>query len=200
MRRFRTCALAVMCAAVALCAENKKFATGTASSYSTKQTNDQVTIAAVPYDTEELAHTAFGKLNPNQYGVLPVLIIIQNDTDKAIRLDLQTEYIAMDGSRVEPTPMQDVRYVGQSAKRPQPNMGSPIPPGVFKKKNPLAGEEIPERAFLARMLPPHESASGFLYFQTKHRPGSKLYVAGLAEAQSGKGFVYFEIGLDKPDK
>ena len=181
-------------------AEDKKFSPGTASSYSTKQTNDRVTVAAVPYDTAELAHSAFGKLDPNQYGVLPILVIIQNDTDQAIRLGVQAEYIAIDGSRVEPTPMQDVRYVGQSPKRPQPNMGSPIPPGLFKKKNPLDAQEIPERAFLARMLPPHESASGFFYFQTKHRPGSKLYLTGLTEAQTGKGLVYFEIGLDKPDK
>jgi hypothetical protein len=63
-----------------------KYSPGPASSYSTKQTNDQVTVAATAYDTEELAHTAFGKLNPNDYGVLPVLIIVQNDTDQALKM------------------------------------------------------------------------------------------------------------------
>jgi hypothetical protein len=185
-----------MCVAIAPCAD-RKFSPGAASSYANHQTNDNVTVAAEAYDTDGLAHSAFGKVNPYQYGVLPVLVIIQNDTDKAIRLDsLQVEYTEVDGGRVEPTPMQDVKYVGSAPKKPQPNTGSPIPPGVFKKKNPLSGQEIPERAFLARMLPPHEAASGFFYFQAKHRPGAKLYLTGMTEAQTGKGFVYFEIGLD----
>src|ERR1700739_3643261 len=74
-----------------------KFSPGPASSYPAKQTNDHVTVAVVPYDTEELAHTAFGKLNPNQYGVLPVLVIIQNDTDQALKLEhLDEEYTGID--------------------------------------------------------------------------------------------------------
>src|SRR5271155_2404356 len=64
-----------------------KFSPGPASSYPAKQTNDHVTVAAVAYDTEAMAHTAFGKLNPNQYGVLPILIIIQYDTDQALKLE-----------------------------------------------------------------------------------------------------------------
>ena len=64
-----------------------KFSPGPASSYPAKQTNDHVTVAVAAYDTEELAHTAFGKLNPNQYGVLPILVIIQNDTDQALKLE-----------------------------------------------------------------------------------------------------------------
>src|ERR1700735_4071454 len=70
-----------------------KFSPGPAASYPAKQTNDHVTVAVVAYDSEELAHTAFGKLNPNQYGVLPVLVIIQNDTDQALKLEhLDVEY------------------------------------------------------------------------------------------------------------
>ena len=37
--------------------------------------------------TLEKVKLAFGKVNPNQFGVLPVLVVIQNDGDKAIRLD-----------------------------------------------------------------------------------------------------------------
>lgn len=190
-------ALAVMCIAAADHAD-KKFSPGPASSYSSKQTNDQVTVAAAAYDTDELAHTAFGKVSPYQYGVLPVLVIIQNDTGQAMRLDsLQVEYTTLGGSRVEPTPMDEVKFVGSAPKRPQPTMGGPIPPGLFKKKNPLNELEIVERGFVARMLPPHESAMGFFYFQAKHLPGAKLYLTGITEAKSGKGLVYFEIPLEK---
>src|ERR1700690_2811616 len=73
------------------------FRPGLASSYSAKQTNENVTVAAVAYDTEELAHSAFGKTNPNQYGVLPVLVVIQNDSGQALRMSsIAAEYIGPD--------------------------------------------------------------------------------------------------------
>jgi hypothetical protein len=191
--------MAFMTIAAAAFADKKndgRFSPGPASSYPSKQTNDNVTIAAVPYDTDELAHTAFGKLNPSHYGVLPVLIIIQNDTQQALRLDgIQVEYIGADRSRIEATPARDVKYTGAGPKRPQPNTGSPIPPVFTKHKNPLDAWEIEGRAFAARMLPPHETANGFFYFQTRHMPGSKLYLTGISEAGTGKEIYYFEIPL-----
>ena len=201
MKPLWICSIAAMLVAGVAHADKRddaRFSPGPASSYSSKQTNDGVTVAAIAYDSEELAHKAFGKLNPYQHGVLPVLLIIQNDTDQALRLDqLEVEYLPIHGGRVENTPAQDVQYVGSGPNIPRPNVGSPIPPGVFKKKNPLAAQEITERAFSARMLPPHESANGFFYFQTTHSPGAKLYLTGITVASTGKGILYFEIPLDK---
>ncbi len=182
-------------------ADNKKdaasFRPGPASSYPAKQTNDHVTVAVAAYDTEELAHTAFGKLNPNQYGVLPVLVIIQNDTDQALKLDhLEVEYTGVDGRHVEATPADEVQTLG-GAERPNVPIGSPIP--IHRKhKNPLNVWEIDGRAFAAKLLPPHESANGFFYFQTTHRPGSKFYLTGIKVASTGQEILYFEIPLENP--
>src|SRR5580658_5886423 len=113
-----------------------KFSPGPASSYPAKQTNDKVTIAVVAYDTEELAHTAFGKLDPNQYGILPVLVIIQNDTDQALKLDhIEVEYTGADGRHLENTPASDVQTLG-GPSRPRVPVATPIPLPK-KRKNPL---------------------------------------------------------------
>ena len=174
-----------------------RFAPGAASSYSSKQTNDNVTVAAVAYDSEELAHTAFGKLNPNQYGVLPVLVILQNDTGQALRLDnIEVEYIGADGRKVEATPASDVQYLNSGPRRPTPNTGSPFPIPRGKPKNPLGAWEIEGRAFAPKLLPPHESANGFFYFQTRHLPGGRFYLTGIQQAGSGKEILYFEIPLE----
>src|SRR5690349_5431264 len=107
-------------------ADKGKFSPGPASSYASKQTNDNVTVAVSAYETEELAHTAFGKLDPNQYGVLPVLVIIQNDTAQALRLDhVEVDYTGVDGRHVDATPASDVQTL-QGAPRPQLG-GSPYP-------------------------------------------------------------------------
>src|SRR5271166_2857812 len=57
------------------------------TSYKNRQTVSQVTIAADAYLAEEKQKAAFGKLKLTDYDVTPVLIVIQNDGDKAIRLD-----------------------------------------------------------------------------------------------------------------
>src|SRR5271167_4704582 len=117
--------LIMFMAAATLLADNSKdagkFSPGPASSYPAKQTNDHVTVAAIAYDTEELAHSAFGKLNPNQYGVLPVLVIIQNDSGQALRMsNMQAEYIGPDDRHIASTPAADLPYTIGGPKRPNP--------------------------------------------------------------------------------
>ena len=198
MRTLSICLIVFMAAALTL-ADNKKddgkFAPGPASSYAAKQSNGKVTVAVAAYNTEELAHTAFGKLDPNQYGVLPVLVIIQNDTDQALKLDgLQAEYTGLDGRHVEATPGAEIRQLG-GAERPSVPSGSPLP-RIRKRKNPLDVWEIDGRAFAARLLPAHESANGFFYFQSSYRPGAKFYLTGIKVAATGQDILYFEIPLD----
>lgn len=176
-------------------ADKSQFKPGPASSFEAKQSNNGVTIAAVAYDSEALARTAFGKLNPYEHGVLPVLVVIQNDGTGALNLaGMRVEYIEADRSRIDATPAGDVPYL-RAPKRPNMN-GSPLPGLGRSKKNPLAAPEINERGFAAKMLPPGDSAHGFFYFQSGHRRGGKLYLTGLKEAASGKELFYFEIPLD----
>jgi hypothetical protein len=186
-------------AAAAAFADKKSEATfspGPASSYPARQTNDKVTVAVAAYDTEGLTHTAFGKLDPNQYGVLPVLVIIQNDTDQALKLDhVEVEYTDAGNRHVEATPASDIQTLGGPLKQPSMGNGSPLPK-LRKHKNPLSAWEIEGRAFAAKMLPAHESASGFFYFQTNHRPGSKLYLTGVKIAATGQDILFFEVPLD----
>src|ERR1035438_4970953 len=66
------------------------------------QTNDKVNLGVEPYESGEKVKVAFGKIDPYQYGVLPVLIVIQNDTGKAISVDrLRAEYVGPNHDRVD---------------------------------------------------------------------------------------------------
>jgi hypothetical protein len=167
-----------------------------AANYPSHQTNNQITIGVDAYTSAEKLKTAFGKLDPNDHGVLPVLVVIQNDGDKALRLDrLRAGYTASGGNRVDATPPQEVRYL-RGPDRPKMIPG---PTGQIKigkgKKNPLDAWEIEGRAFSAKMLAPGQTASGFFYFQTKLQPGATIYLNGLAEAATGKELLYFEVPL-----
>src|ERR1700683_2824892 len=65
------------------------------------QTNGQVTIGADPYTSGEKLKAAFGKLNPYQYGILPVLIAVQNASGQSIKMDgMKDDYGGTQGHRL----------------------------------------------------------------------------------------------------
>jgi hypothetical protein len=160
------------------------------------QANDSVVIGVDAYDGGEKVKVAFGKVDPYQLGVLPVLVVIKNDTGKAISLEhLRAEYVGPNHDRVDATPAKDVKFL----KPPQRPSAIGGPGGKIKvlaaKKNPLDEWEIEGRAFSAQMLPAGNTASGFLYFQTGMEKGATIYITGLADAGSGKELLFFEIPL-----
>jgi len=178
--------------------EDAKFTPGAAASYRSHQTSEKVTIGVLPYFNDEDTRPVFGKHNPYTYGVLPVLVVIQNDSPKTIKVQsLQAVWAGPNGDKVDATPAKDVRYLN-GPTRPS---SMPRPPGMPPKivgKNPLDTWEIEGRAFAAQVLPPGQSASGFFYFQTGYQRGASLYLSGLREAESGRELLYFEIPiLDK---
>jgi len=170
------------------------FKAAPAASYAHHQVNGAITIGVDPYVSGEKIKTAFGKLDPYQYGILPVLVVIQNDGKEAIRLDrLKVEYVGPT-TRVRATPSRDVRYT----RGPDRPAAVPGPLGKIAgkgKKNPLDAWEIDGRAFAAQMLPAGQTASGFFYFQTGLETGSTIYISGMSEASSGKELFYFELPL-----
>jgi len=174
--------------------DEQKFTPGAASSYAAHQTSEKVTIGVLPYFNDDDARPVFGKRNPYNYGVLPVLVVIQNDSPKTIRVQpLQAVWVVPNGDRVDATPAKDVRYLN-GARRPSAMPGPPgMPPKVIGHKNPLDTWEIEGRAFAAEVLPPGQSASGFFYFQTGYQRGASVYLSGLREVESGRELLYFEI-------
>lgn len=178
--------------------EKTVFRPGEASSYSNRQKQGSVVVAAAAYVSDEQAKTAFGKVNPYEHGVLPVLLVLENGGKQVLKLDnMRVQYIDSARHKLDNIPAKDVPYL-RAPKRP--NMNTPLPGIKLKRKNPLSAIEIDSRAFAAKMLPPGDHAHGFFYFQTDHRPGAILYVTGIAEAATGKELFFFEVPLDTESK
>src|SRR3954452_20974932 len=178
---FKRLALVLSIAAAWAADKETPFKAQPAASYPAHQQVEKITVGVAPYTASAEVRTAFGKLDPNDHGVLPVLVVIQNDTDKTIRLSgLKVEYLGPNRERIEATPARDVRYL----RPPQRPNVIPGPTGSVKvlkpKKNPLSAWEIEGRAFAAEMLPPGNAASGFFYFQTALQPRATIYVSGMS--------------------
>src|ERR1700733_2569912 len=129
--------LALLTSIAAVLAPNKawpagkdqpKFTPGPAASYESHQTSEKVTIGVAAYVSDEETRPVFGKHNPYNYGVLPVLVVIQNDGPKTIRVDpLELVLVSPSRDRVDATPAKDVRFLaGPSKPGVVPN---PLPTG-----------------------------------------------------------------------
>jgi hypothetical protein len=199
---FKRLALLMSIAAAFAADKPSAFKPGPADSFAQHQTNNKVTMGVDPYVIGDKIKVAFGKVDPYQYGILPVLVVIQNDGDVAIKLDgLAAEYVGPNGDRVQATPAKDVRYA-KAPNRPSV-IGGPAgaAPKILGKKNPLDEWEIEGHAFAAQMLPPGQSASGFMYFETGLQRGATIYIRGMTEASTGKELLFFELPLnsDSPE-
>lgn len=173
----------------------KSFRAGSAAEYA-HQTSDQVTIGAKAFATEELTAQAFGKkADLLKYGVLPVLIVVENKRPKALDVrNLEINLVGADGRHVGPIAPEDIPYL----RKPSPRATvTPLPVPLPRKKNPLNSSEIATRAFAAKVIAPGDSASGFFYFEAKSEPGDRIYVNGLHDAPNGQEIMYFEFPLEK---
>ena len=177
-------------------ADKPTFQAKPAAQYPNKQSSEKVTIAAAAFTTDDQAKEPFGKLNPWSYGVLPVLVVIQNDSPNAIRLEkMHFQYVLPDRSKVDATAAADVKY-SRGPNKPKVSTGPLGGVKVSKGKNPLDVWEIEGRSFAAKILPPGQSASGFVYFETDiTSAAASLYISGLENASTNKELYYFEIPL-----
>ena len=198
MRRVALIVLLSIPAAMAVDKDKGRFVPGSASSYPGHLTQEGITIAAVPYITEEQAKSAFGKVNPYDRGILPVLVIVENGSGKALRLNLTVQFVDPANHHLDAIPPEDV-LTYQAIKKPPkigPSNPLPIPLPKSKKKGPLNTPEIVNRALSVKLIPTGEKAYGFFYFEAAYSPGSKLYLNGLSDASSGKEYFYFDVPLD----
>ena len=160
---------------------------------------EKVTMAAAAYMDAVTAKPIFGgKANPYDEGILPILVMIKNESSQTISLrKLKVEFLIGGRQKIEPTPPVEVPYIHGSQKVRLEQSQIPGGSGRMKsKKNPFQVLDFQERGFAAKMLPPGEFASGFFYFQSGLTRGSKVLIQGLSEAGTGKELFFFELPLD----
>ena len=80
--------------------EATTFKPGRAVTLPIKLSQDKVTVAIKAYEREEDMEAAFGKTPLARYGVLPILVVIDNDSPKAVTLRLHVEYIGNGNQKI----------------------------------------------------------------------------------------------------
>jgi hypothetical protein len=182
-------------------AEKTRFEPQKADEYPAHQTSSNVTVAADPYESGPKVKDAFGKLNPAKLGILPVLLVIQNDSDTPLQLDrMRVQWITADRQRFDSVSAEDAQRSGP-VRRPEVNpRPSPIPGIGRGSRRPKDEKELAALEFVAPVVMPHSKAHGFFYFpagkESGRIAGSKIYITGIRDARSGRELLYFELALD----
>ena len=181
--------------------ERLAFRSQPAEAYPARDTHEGLLVAAEPFETRQKTKPVFGKHNLAKAGILPVLVVIANTTDKTVRLDdLSVQLLTRNRQKIDPTPagvvVQQLTGKGRKSRRTVPY---PLPrlPGSSRAK---VAMEVLVHEFNMRLLPPESTASGFFYFEVGRSRdwlrGSKLYLTQLIWAHNAQPLMYFEVSLD----
>ncbi|MBZ5523081.1 MAG: hypothetical protein LAP21_12660 [Acidobacteriia bacterium] len=164
--------------------------------------DEKVSVAIDPFDMPDKA--AVFKANYKEHNILPVRIIISNDSDRTLMLtDLKVEYITVGRDKLEPATNDDLyRRLARAVRRPdKPGVQLPIP--LPKKNKPAVAtdvmREIDDAMFTPVPVTAHSTYSGFLFFDISGievpEAGAHVFLSGMKI--DGKELFYFDIPLEK---
>jgi hypothetical protein len=161
--------------------------------------NDKVAIAADPYDTSDKAKIF--SVNFREHGFLPIFFVVTNDGDQPISIaNMQVTLTTASRAKLTPATSEDM-----FRRLSNPHETNPIPVPIPQKKvkgglSQKERDEIETSQFAARVVEPHTTQSGFLFFDvedlTAPLEGARMYVSGVNDAK-GTELMYFEIPMEK---
>jgi hypothetical protein len=207
MKQWSRCAFLVSCLiaifAASVAAKNfVKPQTQPAKTYPAHDdhSDEKVAIAADPYDTEEKAKIF--SINFREHGFLPVFFVVTNDGAQPVSItNLQVTLTTANNSKLSPASPDDIyRRLSNPRASTDPPIPFPIPhkkvKGTVTQKE---KDEVEGSLFAARAIEPHNSQSGFFFFDIEDisapLAGAHIYVTGVDDAK-GTELMYFEIPLD----
>jgi hypothetical protein len=136
-------------------------------------------------------------------GLLPVFVIISNDTDQPITLTgMKAQLITVNRTKIPPSDTDDVyRRLAHPSSNAGPTIPLPIPRKKVKGAVPRKVlDELQAAQFSAKAVEPHGTQSGFLFFDVSGLStplaGAHFYLTGLQNAK-GDDLMYFEIPMEK---
>ncbi len=174
-----------------------------AASYPAHDTHrdEGVTVAVDPYDMPDKAQIF--SVDYHQEGLLPVFVVITNDTEQPIVLSsMKAQLVTVNRTKIPPSSADDVyRRLAHPSSSAGPTIPLPIPrkkvKGAVPKK---VMDELQSAQFSAKAVEPRATQSGFMFFDVSGisapLAGAHFYLTGLQNSK-GDDLMYFEIPLEK---
>ncbi len=167
-------------------------------------------VACDPYRDAARAEARLGKKNPLEAGIVPVEVFFRNDSEKAIRVDLESIRLFIEPpdqphQRLEPLALEDVieRMLNKGGppdlSSPRRRIPHPSPRVGRGKKWKELEEKLRPLSLEVGMVAPGATVRGFLFFDLDRRyellPHSRLYVPDVKFLAGNQSLMYFEVDL-----
>jgi hypothetical protein len=169
--------------------------------------HDGITVSVKPCTDAAVAKDKFGRANPLPLGILPVEVFLHNETNQAVRINLNTVQLTV---RTSEGTSQDiawlsVRAVASAVAHPhgpseprQPRFPIAPPTGADSKADKIV-EILQPLALDADILPPQSVLHGFLFFDLDRdlslAQNATLYVPDIFTVPANKPLMFFEVPL-----
>ena len=197
-------AVSVLLVSSVVCLAGKHFVMPAAQPAKTYPAHDEhpsesVTLGLDPYDLPDKA--SIFSVHYSDVGLMPILVVITNDGDQTVALSgMKAELVTVNRTKIPPATQDDIyRRIARPTATISPN---PLPwpkkaKGSISKD---AMEEIQNTQFAAKAVEPHDTQSGFMFFDVSDianpLAGARFYLTRVRDAK-GNELMYFEVPLEK---
>ncbi|HEV8384581.1 MAG TPA: hypothetical protein VGQ11_06895 [Candidatus Acidoferrales bacterium] len=178
------------------------------------EAHDGLLIAADPFDDAARSKERFGKKSPHSAGILALEIYFKNETDKAVRVDLNSIRLVIESpgqerQQIHSMTVEEVANAivypqGLNPTAPRKPLPRPFPGGRTgnKDKDVKQVEDVLRPLALEMdIVPPRATVRGLIFFDLNGHfeklRDSQLYVPDLAFMRDGKALMFFEVDLSK---
>jgi hypothetical protein len=164
--------------------------------------DEHVTIAADPCDDPKLC--SFFRLPYLQHGLLPVRVVITNDSDKPLSLeDARMQFITADNDKIPAATEDDINRRIFTLHSTQP-IHIPFDPFPIKRTpvDKKITEDDDDFGFKSTTVEPHSTLAGYLFYDIKDLDdpalkGAELYVKMIHTLDGNKELFAFTVPFDK---
>ena len=199
--------LVLLCllSSAALAADKKAPPAKPAAEYAANDThpNEHVTIAAEPCDDPK--QCSFFRLAYIEHGLLPVRVVITNDSDRALALDeARMQFISANNDKLPAATEDDINRRIFTLKSTQP-IHIPMVPMIPIKRTPIdkkVTEDDNDFGFQGTVVNAHSTLAGYLFYDIKDLDDpalkhAELYVKMIHTLDGKQELFAFTVPFDK---
>jgi hypothetical protein len=175
-----------------------------AAEYAANDTHpdEHVTIAADPCDDPKLC--SFFRLPYLQHGLLPIRVVITNDSDRPLSLeDARMQFITADNDKIPAATEDDINRRIFTLHSTQP-IHIPLDPFPIKRTpiDKKVSEDDDDFGFKSTTVEPHSTLAGYLFYDIKDLDdpalkGAQLYVKMIHTLDGTKELFAFTVPFNK---
>ena len=168
-----------------------------ASSYAAHQDFQGIVIGAFACETSEKAQTLFDSEQFEEKGILPVLLVVDNRNEFAIRLHEKDVFlIDREGNHHSTIPYHEV-LLRLTLKKPLSSYSTQKELLLRHVRDENMVLDFEKKAFGDKFVGPQSSDYGVVFFESpgKDLAGIRLYLPEIYNASQGETLIFFEFNV-----